>query len=423
MLNEKSIKAVNASGFSKVFVKPLYESYGFNRIPSTIKRLFDNQTQDGLPLDTIGNTQKRFQKVVVLFIDAFGWQFMERHKEHPFVQRFMTEGVVSKLTSQFPSTTAVHQTTMHTGVGVDQHAIPEFYYYEPKVDAVINPFLFSQRGDKKEEGNLHGRVTPQEIYPSQDFYAELGQQGVTTHTFATKKENGSTYNAHLNRSVNEVHSYKTLADGLVLLSDAVSTQQGKGYFYFYFANIDGLSHDRGPQSPHVDAEIKATLDALEHAFEKTLSKEKDTAVMVIADHGQASINSDNTIYLNQICPELEQYVQRNAKGQPMAPAGSQRNLFLHIKPEYVEEAKATLTAKLKGKAEVYTTEELIKQGFFGEDPSETLKSRLSTLMILPYEGQSVWWHEEGEKRKLRLGHHGGATKAEMEIPLLFMSFK
>ena len=50
---------------------------------------------------------------VFLFIDAFGWKFFEKYKNrYPFLQRFIDNGVVSKITAQFPSTTAAEVTTI-----------------------------------------------------------------------------------------------------------------------------------------------------------------------------------------------------------------------------------------------------------------------------------------------------------------------
>ncbi|MBI3237002.1 MAG: phosphodiesterase, partial [Chlamydiales bacterium] len=43
MYNDLSIRAVGKSCFSKRFVKPLYDSYGFSRIPDTILQLLTKE--------------------------------------------------------------------------------------------------------------------------------------------------------------------------------------------------------------------------------------------------------------------------------------------------------------------------------------------------------------------------------------------
>jgi hypothetical protein len=59
-------------------------------------------------------------------------------------------------------------------------------------------------------------------------------------------------------------------------------------------------------------------------------------------------------------------------------------------------------------------EELLRQGFFGPAPSERLRKRLGNLVVLPYDGESVYWYEEGRFDMHYLGHHGGLTPAEMD---------
>ena len=141
MINNKSIINVNESTFSTEFRKPLYDSYCFSNIPGTIEKLLTGHTdKKKLPDDTTPN--KEYDKVVLFFVDAFGWRFFERFQDqYPTLKRFVDHGIVSKITSQFPSTTAAHVTTIHTGKSVGQSGIFEWYYYEPKLDMMIAPLV------------------------------------------------------------------------------------------------------------------------------------------------------------------------------------------------------------------------------------------------------------------------------------------
>jgi hypothetical protein len=58
------------------------------------------------------------------------------------------------------------------------------------------------------------------------------------------------------------------------------------------------------------------------------------------------------------------------------------------------------------------------KGYFGPVISPQLRGRAGDLVILPYEGETVWWFEKDKYEQKFRGHHGGLTKQEMEIPLI-----
>ena len=81
------------------------------------------------------------------------------------------------------------------------------------------------------------------------------------------------------------------------------------------------------------------------------------------------------------------------------PAGSARDVFLHVRDELLEEAHNFLARRLAGRAVVYRTADLIAAGFFGAAPvSETFLGRVGNLVVLPYRGEAVWWYEQGPLR-------------------------
>jgi hypothetical protein len=80
-----------------------------------------------------------------------------------------------------------------------------------------------------------------------------------------------------------------------------------------------------------------------------------------------------------------------------------------------------LQKRLGNKAEVYRTHQLVAQNFFGSaQPSNEFMARVGNVVILPYRYESVWWYETGRFDMHFLGHHGGLTPEEMEIPLALL---
>jgi hypothetical protein len=159
---------------------------------------------------------------------------------------------------------------------------------------------------------------------------------------------------------------------------------------------------------------------MEQIFYKSVrGKTTKTLLMITADHGQIEVNPHKTYYLNKQMPRIAQYLKTNKRGDPLVPAGSARDMFLHVAEEHIDMLVAELRERLVGRAEVYQTRELLEQHFFGlQEPSPTFLQRVGNVIILPYKDETVWWYEEGKFAMHFLGHHGGLTPEEMEIPLL-----
>src|SRR5690349_8602103 len=181
MLNALSLQAVNSAKFSQRFIKPCYDSYCFSNLPSTIEFLLTGKEGPMLPHDVFGSLPTRYDKVIFFFVDAFGWRFFERYAERcSFLKTINTHGVISKLTSQFPSTTAAHVTCIHTGLNVGQSGVYEWNYYELLVDEVITPLLFSYAGDKERDTLKHAGIAAEAYFPRQTVYQRRHTMGIAS---------------------------------------------------------------------------------------------------------------------------------------------------------------------------------------------------------------------------------------------------
>ena len=115
MINERSLAAVAAARLPDGRVRPLYESYCFSRIPGTLLQLFGEEADASLPADVLPPLDAAPPRVVAVLVDALGWTFLQRFAERaPLLARLAADGVISQLTTQFPSTTTAHVTTLHT---------------------------------------------------------------------------------------------------------------------------------------------------------------------------------------------------------------------------------------------------------------------------------------------------------------------
>jgi len=303
MINEESIEQVDRSYFSENFIKPLYDSFCFSKIPaSAFSLLTGKEINSGLPTSCFLPPYERYDMVLLFFLDGFGWKFFKRFENHPFCRRFLEKGMVSKLTAQFPSTTAAEVTSIHTGLEVGQTGIYEWYYYEPKVGRIIAPLLFSYAGDKVTQSLVAQNIHPSELFPFETIYQKLHKEGITSYLFQHSTLCTSPYSQRMSQGAHLV-SYFTLKQGLQSLGELIgSTRDQKTYALFYYADIDSKGHRKGVDSSELEQEILQTLDLLESNWDRFSSSGKKVALMLTSDHGMTAVNPRNTFYLNQEYP-------------------------------------------------------------------------------------------------------------------------
>lgn len=392
------------------FVKPRYDNGGFAHLPATIQEIFK---------------EEKAKTVLFFFIDGFGWRFYQQFKDHPFFVELAKYGGVKKITSQFPSTTAAHVTTWHTGLPVGASGVYEWNYYEPQLDAVFSPLLYSYAGTTERETAKDSGVAPEKLYPNTNIYTALKELGVDAHIFQHKEFSDSPYSNVIMDGITR-HPYKTISEAMVNLRLMINESAGKRYIAFYFGSVDSIMHSYGPSSPQAIAEIESMLDTLLRQFLLPLSQKMpgETLLLLTADHGHAEVDPETCIYINRdpIFAGIENFLKRDQAGRPLVAAGSPRDFFLYIKDEKLAEAKDFLASRLEGIADVVTTQELIDDGYFGPTISDTFLSRVGNLVILSYLHKTVWWYEEGKFEQWHYGHHGGLTPEEMEIPLFTCQF-
>jgi len=382
------------------FIKPRYDEGGFAGIPNRIINAFNSGNYDA---------------VILFLIDGFGWRFYERFQDAAFIQRIAKHGHIEKLTSQFPSTTAAHLTTIHTGLPVGQSGVYEWIYYEPQLDKVIAPLLFSHAGTKVRDTLKRTKIEPAKLYPQGIFYPRLRQIGVTPYVFGGREYTPSTYSNIVMEDA-ELRGFKTLSESLVNLGELLQKQTDPIFVHLYFDKIDSLCHEYGPTSQQVEMEIETFLLMMEHYFERIFKGKKRILFLMTADHGMSEVDPQTTTYLNTHADfkGFDKFIKTNHKGRLIVPAGSARDMFLYIKEEELDEARNFLAKRLEGRADVVKTEALIADGYFGPEVSSRFRERVGNLVVLSYWNESVWWYEKDRFEMNFYGHHGGLTPQEME---------
>ena len=183
----------------------------------------------------------------------------------------------------------------------------------------------------------------------------------------------------------------------------------------YVDDVDAAGHEHGPDSAEHAAAATGVLDGLAR-LARLLPADGETLLLVTADHGQTRVHPATTVFVNERLPELARHLRHGRDGRPLAPAGSARDLFLHVLPGHLDDVEWLLEDLLEDTADVRLTGELVAEGVFGAAGPRLLE-RVGDVVVLPEPGGTVWWREPGRFDQRFRGHHGGLSPAEMLIPL------
>jgi predicted AlkP superfamily pyrophosphatase or phosphodiesterase len=325
------------------------------------------------------------EQVLLVLLDAFGLEFLERHRDHPLVQRLW----VRPLRTQFPSTTTVHVTTMAFGLGVEEHGLYEWHVLEPALGTMICPLRFALAASEDTD-ELVGRLDPAALAPGPTLYERLGVGSVVAQPGGIA---GSAFTRLATRGAKLV-GVESLGAGVRAGLRAIG--DGIGYANVYWDAVDGVGHRFGPSSPEFAARSRAVLDELW----AELRSLRDVTVLLTADHGQIDVDPSRVDYLEDLWPELPGLLS------VAEPAGSSRDMFLHVQPSEVDRVVDELASRLGERAAVRRAESM----FTSIGPR--LEARLGDVVVLPAAGRQVWMRSAAANETWFRGHHGGLEEAE-----------
>jgi predicted AlkP superfamily pyrophosphatase or phosphodiesterase len=188
--------------------------------------------------------RERHERVGVVLLDAFGRRFLQRHAGHPFLRRLD----ITELSAQFPSTTTAHVTTMHTGRPVGDHGLYEWNVYEPALDAIVTPLLFSFAGDHERDTLRATGLDPAVLVAGDTLYQRLAAAGVRSTVLHPAAFSPSTFDRVATAGARLI-PFGTLRDGVAAFFEALAEP---GYAYLYWDAIDAAGHVHGPDSREFD---------------------------------------------------------------------------------------------------------------------------------------------------------------------------
>ncbi len=332
------------------------------------------------------------ERVLLIVLDAFGRHFLDRHRDHPLIDELR----ITPLRAQFPSTTTAEMTTLFFGQPVEQHGLYEWNILEPSLRRIICPLRYTA-AESRREGELAAQLSADDLAPGRTFYERLEVPSIVLLPASIA---GSRFSAMASRGA-IVAAFSDLAAGIKQATNALSGSLFR-HAILYWDEIDATGHRAGPNSAEFDAACVRALDAV---YATARSAARDMTVLLTADHGQVDVSPATVAYLDDLWPELAEHLAY------ARPAGSPRDVFLHVRPASRELVKDELSTRLAGRAAVRWAAELFAE------PAPRLLQRLGDLAVLPSGRGQAWLRSAAANERKFRGQHGGLEPAETEVYL------
>jgi hypothetical protein len=413
MKNTKSIQAVTDFRLNRRFFKP-HDEYNIKYLINTIYSTFGIESGINVPTDCLKDSNK-YDNVMLILLDGLSYSLYEKHlKKLPKEKRLLLERnlLFSKLTTIFPATTTSVIPFLMTGYMPEESGIYEWWQYEHNSDEIICPFLSQYQKDKESLDMKELGVDPIKIYKESRIYKKLMKENIKVTSFAREYE--TPFNNIANDEIN-VLTFNYITEYFKHFMKMKI--EGRNFFYMYEPNIDYYQHKFGVNSKECSDCVSEILNELYTLLKYVDEKlNGNIRIFITADHGLTDVSYKKILFLDKGVDNIEKYLKKNRKGNPIRCGGSPRACVLHIKEDKVNEFINIARNVVADYGEVFQIDEIFDMGLFDKDlASEDFMRNMGNLIFLAYPNRGIWFEEDFSSYK---GFHGGLSEDELHIPLL-----
>ena len=337
--------------------------------------------------DYLALKQANMRECLIL-IDGMGQDAVNKYGDQfPIFEELKN---VRTIYTNFPSTTATSLSTLGTGVLPGVHGMLGYTVRVPRSD---NRLLNALKWDE--------RVDPVMWQKVPTLFERAVLAGVSVTHVAAKRYEGSGFTQAALRGAKYVG-----ANGIDEMATAVSSAlvPQPSFVYTYLNTLDSAGHSDGVGS---DKWLTALAQISEFITKVKESVPTGTRIWITSDHGM--VNSTKQIILGQDNDLLENV---------LLIGGEPRARHIYINEGAQEETVAKWREFLGNSAKVFSKSEAIADGLFGPVVSEDASDRMGDLIAIANNDLILVDPARVREETSMVGHHGGITDIEVEIPLL-----
>ncbi len=230
--------------------------------------------------------------LLLISIDAYRYDYIDRGLS-PNLEKLARHGVqAASMQPSFPSLTFPNHYTLVTGLRPDHHGVVDNTMFDPQLGS------FSL-GNRKavSDGRWWDEATP--------IWVTADEHGMRTATMFWPGSEAAIHGRHPDywRPFDDSVSADARVDQVLAWLDLPPATRPR-FLTLYFDAVDHAGHKHGPDSPQVDAALRATDAALGRLLQGLKQRElfQQINLIVLSDHGMAAVPAGNTVLLDDLLP-------------------------------------------------------------------------------------------------------------------------
>lgn len=412
------VSTSNYPHFPDEWLVPNYLGQTIANIPATVAALFDVPFAGLPPLspELWQPLHGRIRRVVVILLDAFGWNLLQAEQTALNAELLHKAQIVAPITSIFPSTTVAALSSVWTGVGPAHHGLMGFTMFFPEYASGGQMLQLTPLFRKYPDALVEAGLQPEHFLQWPGMAEQLAAGGVQTHVFKDYGIADSALSKMHGRGTTATHDIYSFADLLTEMRHHLEATPGQPqYLHAYWSTIDSLSHYRLWDGQATRAEIRFLFHQIRTELIEKLSAvaRQDTAVFIAADHGQIPFPDTQHIYLDKH-PELERLLL-------MRPMGEARTAYFYARQGRQQDVLDYLNQNLGHALFALPAKQALDAGLFGPPIGSNAYhsvalERLGDVVAITRQGYGLWPRALRPLAKRMKGGHGGMTLGEMQVP-------
>ncbi len=379
-------------------VKPDYSGKGIVNLMSSIASIVGSESPYPQLTNDLASDIEDSKNIVLMVVDGLGFEYLSEYGKNTILKSFTKDAV----TSVFPPSTGSAITTFITGLPPQQHAVTGWYVFLKEYGLMSRILPFTSVADWNViETDIAHVVNVKSLFwgMKRKRTVVVGEQ-IIDSVFSKQ----TTGNA---RRI----AYQDLWSFFDTLEVTLEKNDQPSYIYSYWPELDSIAHMLGVGSQEAQDHLQEFDQHLERFIDSIQGT--DTTLIITSDHGIHDIERQNLIITSDHPALLDCLT--------LPLCGDTRSAYCYVRPSRVSEFERYVTSELGDACDLHKSDSLIDENWFGLfEPHPMLSSRVGDYTMIFKDGYAILNEFPGQEPPALLGHHGGTSSEEMNVPLILI---